>query len=399
MRNPQMKTSLSFATALALAVAVSAQASSVTTEFSSTETGFATIPDISNADLAAGLTTQRDFGGGNFNAAVTTDGLYGAGFNNNPSNGPADVRYRIDLGSAQLVGSVNSYSFGNGNLHRAEQKFSLYGSTEAAPSYDETSSDWNLLGSVNSDGGNGGGVNYGASSIDTINGTYRWVMWVASPVSPAGGGEGTIFKEFDVNGAASTLMIGEAQFNAGNVTPSPITAVSGDLLETSVASVTGENGGANVRNGTTGTAHENTGTNPASVWGQTTTTYNLDLTGAGGGYAITDINVFSGWSDGRAGQSYEIWYSQIGSSDFILLSAVQELVSDGSLLTRTYNTDGSVVLMNVDAIRFVQVNSGLAGTGTVFREFDVIGKAIPTPAALPAGIALLGLAAARRRRR
>ena len=74
-------------------------------------------------------------------------------------------------------------------------------------------------------------------------------------------------------------------------------------------------------------------------------------------------------------------------------------MSGGIRITRTYNTDGSVVLMNVDAIRFVQVNSGLAGTGTVFREFDVIGKAIPTPAALPAGIALLGLAAARRRRR
>ena len=48
-------------------------------------------------------------------------------------------------------------------------------------------------------------------------------------------------------------VIGEQQFNSGNVLPSPIVPLRGDLLETSVATATGENASANLRNGSTGT--------------------------------------------------------------------------------------------------------------------------------------------------
>ena len=173
--------------------------------------------------------------------------------------------------------------------------------------------------------------------------------------------------------AQAVLIVGQQQFNAGNVLPSPIIAVSGDLLETSVLSVTGENAGANVRNGTTGTAHNPGGSDPAAVWGQTTTTYNLDVSINTLGYDISEISLFSGWVDGRAAQSYELFYSLVGNAAFTSLGAISAIQSNGSLLTHTYDNLGAAILSGVDAIRFTQIDNGLAGTGTVFREFDVIG--------------------------
>ena len=93
---------------------------------------------IATDDLAAGIATTRDFGGGNFNAAVTTDGAFGTGFNNNPSNGATPVRYQIDLGSEQLIGAVNTYSGTGSDDFRGGQDFTLYGTTVVAPTFDET---------------------------------------------------------------------------------------------------------------------------------------------------------------------------------------------------------------------------------------------------------------------
>jgi hypothetical protein len=194
---------------------------------------------------------------------------------------------------------------------------------------------------------------------------------------------------FTCSPAMAALIIGQSQFNAGNVLPSPITAVSGDLLETSVSSFSGENASALVRNGTTGTAHNTTAPNPAIVWGQGTTTYNFDVTTNTLGYDIAEIRLFSGWNDGRAGQSYNIEYSLIGNPSFLLLGVVSDLRTDGSLLTRTYDNGGGFILSGVDAIRFNQINNGLAGTGTVFREFDILGSAsVPEPASIAIWIVL-----------
>jgi hypothetical protein len=194
--------------------------------------------------------------------------------------------------------------------------------------------------------------------------------------------------------AHGALIVGQQQFNSGDVLPSPITAVSGDLLETSVASFTGENSSANVRNGTTGTAQANDGTNPAVVWGQGQTTYVFNTSVNTLGYNISEIRLFSGWMDGRAGQSYSIDYSLVGAPNtFIPLGTVSAPVSDGSLLTRTYDSTGANILTGVAAIQFNQIDNDLAGSGTVFREFDVLGS--PTlPAPEPTSLATLcGLSA------
>ncbi len=52
------------------------------------------------------------------------------------------------------------------------------------------------------------------------------------------------------------------------------------------------------------------------------------------------------------------------------------LTTIGSLLTRTYDVTGAAILTGVAALRFVMIDNGLAGSGTVFREIDVLGTAI-----------------------
>lgn len=181
-----------------------------------------------------------------------------------------------------------------------------------------------------------------------------------------------------VNAAQAALVVGEQQWNSGDVLPDPIVAVSGDLLETSVASVSGENSSAYVRNGTTGTAQENTASvNPAAIWAQGTTTYNLDVSTNTRGYDISAIRLFSGWDGYRAGQYYDINYRKVGSSSFVNLGTVSAgKDSAGSLLTNTYHSSSNVILTGVDAIQFVDhSNESGFDAGTVFREFDVVGTA------------------------
>lgn len=185
-----------------------------------------------------------------------------------------------------------------------------------------------------------------------------------------------------VSAAHAQLIVGEAQFNGGNVLPDPIIAVSGDLLETSVALATGENEAANPRDGLTGTAHEQSDAIPAEVWmpevaeGELPeTVYEFDLNASPQGYDISEIRMFSGWMDSRAGQSYTLDYSVVGEDEWINLGTVSELISNGSLLTRTYDAAGGLIASGVDAIRMIQVDTGTVGSGTVFREIDVIGTA------------------------
>jgi len=175
-----------------------------------------------------------------------------------------------------------------------------------------------------------------------------------------------------------TVVVGAQQFSAGDVLPSPIIAVSNDLLETSVSSVTGEIAGQKPRNGTTGTALENSTQDPAATE-LSTLTYNLNLTAAPRGYDITEIRLFSGWSDGRAGQSYRISYSLAETpATFVDVGTVSALTTaTGSLLTRTYDLTGAKILKGVAGLRFTMIDNGYAGSGTVFREFDVLGVKTP----------------------
>ena len=184
--------------------------------------------------------------------------------------------------------------------------------------------------------------------------------------------------------AQAALVVGQQQFNSSTcpsgggsgVLPSPIIAVSTDLLQTSVSSVSGELAAGKWRNGTTGITCSVTAQDPAG-YSQTTSTFNLNTTTNPLGYSLSTIRVFSGWADGRAGQSYAIYYALVGSpSTFTLLGTVSAPLTGGSLLTSTYESTGQYMLNGVSAIRLVMIDNGLAGSGTVIREIDVIG--VPT---------------------
>lgn len=139
------------------------------------------------------------------------------------------------------------------------------------------------------------------------------------------------------------------------------------------------------------------------------------------GYDINTIKTYAGNSDSRARQEYQVFYSLIGSADYIQLipdtftsdrpekpfqtntgtGGGQIAGGSGGETELTINIGG---LTNVDSIRFVtSVASGnpTAFGATVFREFDVFGGAsttIPEPsaAALLGGLGLLGLVRRRR---
>jgi len=213
--------------------------------------------------------------------------------------------------------------------------------------------------------------------------------------------------------AQAALIVGEAQVNLGDVEPSPLLPLGGDLLETSVATVTGENATALVRNGAVyGNAQGNGGAFPAAVWGEIDTTYTFDVTSAAFGYDITEVRAYSAWGD-RASQSYRIFCSLISDpTSFIQLGGDISALSDNSwgvgtapasIITRTYDTLGGAILTNVAAIRFQQYDGSgwLDGTATIYRELDVVGVAsVPEPTSMAlVGLAVGGIALLRLRRK
>src|ERR1035441_6243209 len=80
--------------------------------------------------------------------------------------------------------------------------------------------------------------------------------------------------------------------------------------------------GLNMRNGTTGTAHENSTANPANVFNSGTYDFIFDTSVNTNGYDIAAVVTYSGWTD-RAGQDHTVYYRQVGSANFVLLTSVK----------------------------------------------------------------------------
>lgn len=198
--------------------------------------------------------------------------------------------------------------------------------------------------------------------------------------------------------------------------PSFLQPLAGDLLETSVASFTGENAGALVRNGSvTDLPGTSTATFPAQVWGplnsltNATTTYTFDTTLNTFGYDITAIQAYSAWDATRHGQSYQLFYALVGAPTTFLtlgtnvLATASGTFTNASVITRTQdNVLGTSLLSGVASIRFVHATSGgidtNPGTGTVYRELDVEGFAsIPEPTTSVLGLCASALLLRRRR--
>ncbi len=211
-----------------------------------------------------------------------------------------------------------------------------------------------------------------------------------------------VYREFDVHGSPNTTSTVrfDRQLTTGNTLPTTL-ASNTDLLQTALLSVSPGPSGNNFtgifnRNGSTGTAHERSATNPGNSMVAGTYDFYLDLTDAPLGFDISEIVTYSGWSDFRAGQDHILYYSQIGSSDFILLKHLELEHTDGTQRIRLFDLTGTLAT-GVDAIRFV-----LPSNSYVYREIDVFGT--PTLAPEPSTLSLLGLAllaslfACRRRR-
>ena len=186
-----------------------------------------------------------------------------------------------------------------------------------------------------------------------------------------------------------------------NLPPSTFQPLAGDLLETSVSSVSFENPLALVRNGTATGAPAfadpvGSGPFPAQVWNQPTTTYNFNLTTSPLGYDITLIQAYSAWAD-RYNQSYRIFYTQVGSPTFFQLGTdiVATATGTSSIITRSVDSvPGTSILSNVSSIEFRQFDGPGPNDGieTVYRELDVVGFASipePTTSVLGLGAAIL----------
>jgi len=193
-------------------------------------------------------------------------------------------------------------------------------------------------------------------------------------------------------------------------------ASSTDLLQTHFGSVTGSIGAGGhadgpqgaesvLRNGSTPsdkvTGYAKTSTETVRISDGNVLTYHLDTTGTVG-FEIDQIDIFHGWRDtGRDDlNSFDVAFEFIDNPgvfvDYLVGGSSGDYAADIGRVS-VVSTDSDPIATGVSAVRLT-FNS-IQNTYGGFGEIDVIGSAvaIPTPAALPAGLVLIGLVALRRR--
>jgi hypothetical protein len=108
--------------------------------------------------------------------------------------------------------------------------------------------------------------------------------------------------------------------------------------------------------------------------------FNFDLTASAGGYEINQIDTFSGNGNAsRVKQSYTVSYATVAApttfTDFATI--VGAVATSESKFSITENVTG-ILATDVATIRFV-FEANQANGGTNYKEFDIIGTAIPEP--------------------
>lgn len=126
------------------------------------------------------------------------DGRLAEGYGPVFGNGIRNGAYRLDLGVVKPVVAITSWSHNFGKT-RGAQRVTLYGSNSP------TDPGWDLnqftpLGTIDTPAQTQ--IAYIAASLraraGASLGTFRWIVWSVSPVSPLGGGENTAFQELSV---------------------------------------------------------------------------------------------------------------------------------------------------------------------------------------------------------
>lgn len=223
-------------------------------------------------------------------------------------------------------------------------------------------------------------------------------------------GNGDSFHHYAMTNAVASPLLPIALITraTGPGPQSPFTVRNDDLLQTNLASVTssgdfaqeGAGGvpiltnGAFTING--GNPADNsqlaTGTNGASI------TFILDTSSNTLGYDVSSIEGYGGWNDGgRDHQLYEVFYSLVGSADFVYLGRVDDeptSLNGISAVKAVFST----ALTGVDAVR-IDFLPGQENGYVGYGEFDVVGSptVVPEPATLSV-LAVGALSLVRRRR-
>ena len=171
---------------------------------------------------------------------------------------------------------------------------------------------------------------------------------------------------------APLLALDAAVVSTSATDASATASVSDDLLQTALSSTTWQTNN-NINNGTTGAYNADDGVNPASTTAPGTKDFILDTGASPLGYNISEIKSYTGWSDGRAGQAYTIFFSYVGDPTFtqITPSQVSVAASGQSLVTHVFDDTAALLGTGVDVVRF---EVGANWNNNVWREIDVIGE-------------------------
>jgi hypothetical protein len=154
------------------------------------------------AAVPAVVPVKVSFGGADLNkdaVALLLDGKVALNRGPTFANGVDTGKYRLDLAEARNVSQVNTYASGR---TRARQSFVLYGSSAASDP------GWNVADTtvftrvVTVDSRPGHMTEYEATSIRRSAGkplgSFRWLVWAASPTNGEIGGQNTTFEEMQV---------------------------------------------------------------------------------------------------------------------------------------------------------------------------------------------------------
>jgi hypothetical protein len=165
----------------------------IQTETAPTANGFKQLPVPAPQTFALSASTKTN----NDPLESLVDGKLANSYGPVFANGVQSGAYRMDLGRVQPVKAISSWSHRMGR--RGAQRLTLYGSaSNNDPGWNPDA--WTPIGSIDTRGSKG--ELFSAASLRAADGEslgkFRWIIWQAAPVSPAGGGEHTAFQELQV---------------------------------------------------------------------------------------------------------------------------------------------------------------------------------------------------------